>query len=92
MYIETLRDIDYNKGGWFDTCEADELYYIDAVNSICYVVPLEDLRDYINTHQCKYGECDDKYKRSRGILVNIDIFSILYNIRIIDINSMDCPF
>lgn len=87
LYIEIFSDVDNNKGGWFDSCEADELYYIDAVEGTCYIIPLEDLKDYINTHNCIVGECDDKYKRSRGILVNAGVMAVLYNLKIIDLGD-----
>ena len=93
LFIELLSDVDNNKSGWIDFCKADYLYYIDAVNNICYVIALDDVRHYLKTNRYSVKECRDyndkglEYKRSQGALVNIDDFSKIFQVEKIDLDN-----
>lgn len=39
--------------GWFEFCEADFLYYIDAAAALCYVIKLDKLRRFIQENKTK---------------------------------------
>ena len=86
MFIELLSDVDKNKCGWIDYCKADYLYYVDANSKVCYIVSVDDVRDYLSKYDFRTKDCIDRnsrgtiYKTSRGALVNIDYFSSLYRV------------
>lgn len=40
MFIEVSTDIEKNKDGWFKFCEADFIFYGDALNKLFYVFRL----------------------------------------------------
>lgn len=80
LFIELLTDIDRNKCGWIDYCKADYLYYVDAIDTTCYVIALDDVRDYLRKYPYKIKNHQEKNKRSQGALVNVDLMSELYNI------------
>lgn len=84
MFIELFSNVDKKKCGWIDYCKADYLYYVDAVSKICYIVGVDDVRDFLNKYDYNTRDCVDRnsrgtvYKTSRGALVNIDYFSSIY--------------
>lgn len=40
MFIEVSADIENNKDGWYNYCEADFIFYGDALNKLFYVFRL----------------------------------------------------
>ena len=80
LFIELLTDVERNKCGWIDYCKADYLYYVDAIDSTCYVIALDDVRDYLRNYPYKIKNHQEKNKRSQGALVNVDLMSELYDI------------
>lgn len=80
LFIELLTDVERNKCGWIDYCKADYLYYVDAIDSTCYVIALDDVRDYLRNYPYKIKNHQEKNKRSQGALVNVDLMSELYDV------------
>ena len=53
FFIE-IANIRSNEGkGWFNFCEADFIYYIDAVNNYLYIFKFKDLEKYINEYAAR---------------------------------------
>lgn len=50
-FIENSQDIDGGQAGWFLITKADKLYYRDDINSIAYVIDMDDLREYIEARK-----------------------------------------
>ena len=80
LFIELLADVDRNKCGWIDYCKADYLYYVDAVDNSCYVIALEDVREYLKIYPYQIKNHIEKNKFSQGALVNIDFMSKIYDV------------
>lgn len=40
MFIEVSADIENGRAGWFNYCEADFIFYGDALNKLFYVFRL----------------------------------------------------
>lgn len=79
LFLEFVTDVDQKKPGWFSYTKADELYYVDATNRIIYVIPLNQLRDYVaRAYYIKEASAYDFYqdgsirKESKGYLVKLD--------------------
>lgn len=80
IFIETCSDIDKNKPGWFNFCQADKLYYGDAKNKMFYIFDFSQLKEYIEAHKAEYKErrARDTNKYSLGWLVPIGELKDLY--------------
>ena len=91
FFIELMADVDSNKCGWIDYCKADYLFYVDAIDNICYIITLDDIRDYLAKYPYKVKYCVDRdyfgevIKRSQGALINVNCINTLYNIKIISL-------
>lgn len=55
-----MADVDSNKCGWIDYCKADYLFYVDAVDNTCYIIILDDIRDYLVKYPYKVKYCVDR--------------------------------
>lgn len=91
MFIEVSTDIENNKDGWYNYCEADFIFYGDALNKLFYVFRLQDLKefikgDYKRLQQRKaadytiYGRVK---KVSQGLLVPIEELRKSYPVQVI---------
>ena len=80
IYIETLSDIDRQKSGWFNFCQADKLYYGDATNKIFYIFDFPQLKEYVEQHKKELKErvARDRNKYSLGYLLPIGNVKNLY--------------
>lgn len=87
LFIELLSDVHQNKCGWIDYCKADYLYYVDSVDSTCYVISLKDVRDYLANYPYKIKYHNEKRKVSQGALLNIDVMSLLYEVKSIKLTD-----
>lgn len=71
--------ISYSKGdmaqGWFRTCKANYLFYLDEKSLTLYIYCLDELRDYVEKHKNRipYRSVDDGYKRVYGYCLNKDL-------------------
>lgn len=88
LFVEHTQDIDRNEPGWIKVSEADQLYYRDDINQVCYVIDMADLRDYIQTRR---GELRERRafpnavgKVAVGYLVQIQDLSLYYPVRTIN--------
>ena len=87
LFIELMADVDSNKCGWIDYCKADYLFYVDAVDNNCYIITLDDVKDYLSKYPYKVKYCVDRdyegyiTKRSEGALINIELMKTLYDIQ-----------
>lgn len=87
LFIEICSDTDKNKPGWFNFCQADWLYYGDAVNKKYYVFRFKELKQHIeeNIDSYKIGTAADydRYEQvkkwSRGYLVPLKAVEHLYS-------------
>ena len=51
FFIEFENPRSKNSKGWFNFCEADFLYYIDANSYLTYIIKINELRHFIATHK-----------------------------------------
>lgn len=71
--------IEYFKGGrakgWFNTCKAQYLFYLDEKSLTLYIYSLDELREYVNENRgvIPYRSLDDGYKRVYGYCLNKDL-------------------
>ena len=71
--------IEYSKGGcakgWFNTCKAQYLFYLDEKSLTLYIYLLDELRDYVKENRgvIPYRSLDDGYKRVYGYCLNKDL-------------------
>lgn len=71
--------IKYSKGdsaqGWFKTCKAQYLFYLDEKSLTLYIYLLDELRDYVKENQgyIPYRSVDDGYKKVYGYCLNKDL-------------------
>jgi len=71
--------ISYYKGGsaqgWFNTCKAKYLFYLDEHSLTLYIYLLDELRQYVNSNKSllPYKSLDDGYKRVYGYCLNKDL-------------------
>lgn len=92
MFIETITDIDNNKAGWFEFCQAEYIFYGDSCNELFYVFKTNDLREYVSQKTMEERRATDinRYgkpqKVSQGMLVPIKDFSKYYQVQIIQLN------
>lgn len=88
LYLEILTDIDKNKAGWFQICNADFLYYGDSKNKLYYIFEMAQLRQFVNENKQNLEQrCAADFfkgvltKRSIGYLVPLekvkDIYAVL---------------
>lgn len=87
LFIEMLSDIDRNKAGWFMFCEADYLYYGDAVNKKYYIFDFPKLKKYVLENKQKFTErCAADFhngeirKRSCGYIIPVEELKDLYTV------------
>lgn len=80
IYIETITDVEKNKPGWYEICQADKLYYGDAQNKIFYIFDFAQLKEYVEQHRKEFKErkARDTNKYSLGYLVPIGDLKNLY--------------
>ena len=68
--------IDYSKGGrargWFKSCKADYLFYLDEKSLDLYIYLLEEIRDYVDKNYVPVRSLDDGYKRVYGYCLDKD--------------------
>lgn len=91
MFIEVSTDIEKNKDGWFKFCEADFIFYGDALQNLFYVFRLQDLKefikeDYKRLQQRKaadYNAYGQVRKVSQGLLVPIEKLRESYPVQVI---------
>ena len=74
MYIEIESNDRTSRKGWFYYCEAEYLFYIDAVVAAAHIFKMEDLRQYTKLVTCATAQCNDGYKSSTGLLVSVEHF------------------
>ena len=69
----------YSRGGsrkgWFKTCKADYLFYLDEHTLTLYIYQLSDIRKYIEDYKgyIPYRSVDDGYKRVYGYCLDKDL-------------------
>ena len=51
IFIELQTDLNNQKKGWYQICEAEYLYYGDSVNKQFYKIEMAQLRAYINENK-----------------------------------------
>ena len=85
LFIETVSDTEKHKDGWYIFCEADKLYYGDAVAEVFYIFDFWKLKAHIEAHKAEYKERyapdfgkDGIYKYSKGYLVPLESLKGLY--------------
>lgn len=92
LFIETVTDLDNQKQGWFQFCQADYIYYGDKWNRLFYAFRTEDLQNFIadNTLEQRkaadYSYNGNVRKVSQGYIVPIRKFSQSYQVQIIHTN------
>lgn len=86
LFIETISNIDNNKKGWYEFCEADYLAYGDAIGKTFCIFNWAQLKAHIEAHKAEYKTAraadytkDGIKKYSQGYLVPIGTLSGLYN-------------
>lgn len=98
MFIETITDIDKEKEGWFNFCQADFIYYGDSVNKLFYIFKTEDLRAFVESHYLEERKAADYYtgiysgivkKVSQGLLVPIKLFSQQYDVQVVMLDKLE---
>ena len=90
LFIETSTDIEEDKEGWFQYCQADFIFYGDANNNLFYVFVLDDLKRYIQEQDkplperraTEYDRFQRKWKVSKGLLVSIEDFRRHYPVQV----------
>lgn len=93
MFIETTTDLEANKDGWFEFCQAEFIFYGDARNQLFYVFRLEDLKEYIrqdishleSRKAADYNAQGQVKKVSQGLIVPIEDFRKQYPVELIKI-------
>lgn len=91
MFIETTTNLDTNKEGWFEFCQAEFIFYGDARQQLFYVFRLEDLKDYIrkdfshleSRKAADYNWRGQVKKISQGLIVPIEDFRKQYPVEVI---------
>ena len=85
IFIETVSNTEKDKPGWFNICEADLIYYGDAVNKLFYIFKREQLAQYIeeNKDNLKVKTAPDYYrgrvvKHSKGYVIPVKDLEQLY--------------
>lgn len=78
LYLETNNVNSRGSLGWWQFCQADYLAYGDATNKIFYIIPMEQLRERVNTLTLQKTNCGSD---STGLLLPLaaikDITKIL---------------
>lgn len=95
MFIETITDIDANKDGWYEFCQAEFIFYGDARQQIFYVFQLEDLKEYIRkdfsyleSRKAADYNCRGQVKKiSQGLIVPIEDFRKQYPVSVIQLKQ-----
>lgn len=74
LYLEivNMNSKQWNYDGWWLHCEADYLVYIDAINSIFYIIPLLELRERVKKLPKRIAQCGND---SIGQLVSLKSIS-----------------
>lgn len=74
LYLEivNINSKQWNYDGWWLHCEADYLVYIDAINSIFYIIPLLELRERVKKLPKRIAQCGND---SIGQLVSLKSIS-----------------
>lgn len=94
LFIELITDLDKSRLGWFNITGADYIYYRDRVNKQVYILPLNNLKDFIESHKSNLElRCANDYRKdgtiskvSSGYLIPIrDYLSDYPNTEIIHI-------
>lgn len=72
-YMEYTKDFS-RRSGFFNTSEAEFLFYLDAKNKVLYIYDFEQLRAYVkeNSAFIKRRSCNDGYKVIYGYCLNKD--------------------
>ena len=91
MFIETTTNLDTNKEGWFEFCQAEFIFYGDARQQLFYVFRMEDLKDYIrkdffhleSRKAADYNWRGQVKKISQGLIVPIEDFRKQYPVEVI---------
>lgn len=87
MFIEEITNLDNFTRGWYKFCDADYIYYGDALNNIFYVFRFADLKHYIDTTMLQqrksadYNRYGEVRKVSQGYLVPIEDFKSKYQVQ-----------
>lgn len=55
IFIELCSNIDTNKEGWYNFCQADWLYYGDAKNRVFYIFAFGELKNHIEANKDSYS-------------------------------------
>lgn len=70
FFIE-IANLRSNEGkGWFNFCEADFIYYIDALNNYLYIFKFKELEKYINEYGARL-EINSTLDGSYGYLLPV---------------------
>lgn len=86
FFIEIVGYQEQGKPGWFETSEADYIFYIDAATDIAYVFKVEDMREYLQNNYAPRRNAFEKgwngwgTKTSIGYCVNVKKYAALYNL------------
>lgn len=80
VYIETVSNMEKEKPGWFEICQADKLYYGDATNKMFYIFDFPQLKKYVAQHRSEFKErvARDRNKHSLGYIIPINTLKNLY--------------
>ena len=71
FYFEIENPRSKGGAGWFNFCEADYLAYGDAINNCFYIIPMEELREYI-TENLAALITKSTMDGSRGLIVPVE--------------------
>lgn len=84
LFLEILTDVDKKKDGWFNFCQADYIYYGDAVKRLFYKINTQKLKQWVQENKdgliIRYAS-DIKQgvllKQSKGYLVPLESIKTL---------------
>ncbi len=81
FFIE-IANLRSNEGkGWFNFCEADFIYYIDAQNLFLYIFKFKELEEYINKNGARL-ELQSTLDGSYGYLLPLSKAPIFKSVRL----------